>query len=696
MQKDNQEELLKLALSYYNEGSEQSYQKAFEFFQKSLNQGDVRANLYLGIMFEKGLGVSKNPYKAKEYFIEAYNNAVRGASAYLGSFFLYGKACEKNYKQALDLFCEATRECDPFGDFYLGVMYEEGLFVKKSEKRAKICYENAGREGVLEAYYKLGAMYAQGRGVKRSQKKATEYLALSCGENNSENNKFSTINNEKEAREALDNIVKKEHDKKMYYEIGVDLYDKEQYEDALNFFLKGADLNCDKCFFYLGEIYEEGSGVVVNAKKAISYYKKAYNLGNYNASYRLGLIYKYGEIVKRDYKKAMHYFYATCKKSNSKQIIAYSLHSIASFYEYGQGVKQNLNKAIEKYLESLKVYRNEFALLSLGSLYEYKDNYEQAICYYKSACDLKSVDAFLLLGKLYGEKLGQYVDAIETYKKALEVNLNDKEEAELFLALGNMYYCEKNTKESIKYFWSAAQKGNIDSHCMLAKIYSDSGFEEYNWDLAVNLARMVWNSGKRLPYIEKILNKQEEIQKQQINIENKQNNIQRQRVDSNELFQIACAFLKSENYKKALTYFLDSFNMGNLDSCVNLGYMYDKGLGVEINFEKAKEYYEIASKSNHKVACYNLGLMYKKGRGVDRNLEMALKYFQISSKQGDYDSAYEIGKIYESQKKFQLAKDAYVISYRMGNRKALMRYERIKNRPNILDKFFSYFSKEER
>lgn len=682
MQKDNQEELLNLALSYYNEGSEQSYQKAFEFFQKSLNQGDVRANLYLGIMFERGLGVSKNPYKAKEYFVEAYNNAVRGASAYLGSFFLYGKACEKNYKQALDLFCEATRECDPFGDFYLGVMYEEGLFVKKSEKRAKICYENAGREGVLEAYYKLGAMYAQGRGVKRNQKKATEYLALSCGENNSENSRFSTINDEKEAREALDNIAKKEHDKKMHYEIGVDLYDKEQYEDALNFFLKGADLNCDKCFFYLGEIHEEGSGVVVNAKKAISYYKKAFQLGNFYASYRLGRIYENGEIVKQDHKKAMHYFYATYKSIDSKKIASYSLHSIATFYEFGYGVKQNLNKAIEKYLESLEVYWNEYSLFSLGNLYDHEGNYNQAIYYYECAGKLGYGYALLTLGKLYEEKLCQDTLAIEAYEQALEKDLDEENRKEVLFRLGNVHYRERNTAKSIEYFWKVAKKDCADAYCMLAKIYSDDSLEEYNWSFALECAEMAKKLGEKTHDIEKIFKQQEKIQKNKI--------------DAQELFQIACAFLKSENYKKALAYFLDSFNMGNLDSCVNLGYMYDKGLGVEINFEKAKEYYEIASKSNHKVACYNLGLMYKKGRGVDRNLEMALKYFQISSKQGDYDSAYEIGKIYESQKKFQLAKDAYVISYRMGNRKALMRYERIKNRPNILDKFFSYFSKEER
>lgn len=694
MQKNNQEEKLNLALLYHKEGQEQNHQKAFELFQECLIQGDVRANLYLGIIFEKGLGVSQNLYKAKEFFTEAYKSGIKGASAYLGSFYLYGKACKQDYQQALKLFCEATRECNPLGDFYLGIMYEEGLLVKKSEKRAVACYESAGQEGVLEAYYRLGAMYAQGRGVRKNKKKATELLALSCGDRNTANQEKNNGGNE--AREALNNIVKKDQDKKMYYEIGVDLYDKEQYEDALNFFLKGIKLDCDKCYFYLGKMYEEGNGVTQDSNKTIFYYKKAYSLGNYNASYRLGLIYEYGEIVEQDYKKAMHYFYATCKKSDSKQIVAYSLHSIASFYEYGQGVKQNLNKAIEKYLESLEIYQNEFALLSLGSLYEYEDNYEQAIYYYKSACDLKSVDAFISLGKLYGEKLEQYTNAIETYKKALEIKPNDKEKEELFFALGNMYYCEKNIKESTKYFWSAAQNGNIDAHCMLAKIYSDSSFREYDWDLAVKLARMVWNSGKRLPYIEKILNKQEEIQKQQIDIENKKNNLQRQKVDSNELFQIGYAFLKSKNYKKAYDYFLDSFEMGNLDSCVNLGYMFENGLGVDENLEKAKDYYQKASKSNHKIACYNLGVMYKKGRGVDKDFEKALKYFQISSNQGDCDSAYEMGKIYEVQKKFQLAREAYIIAYQLGKQKALIRYEKIKNRPNIFDKIFGYFAKGEK
>ena len=69
MQKNNQEEKLNLALLYHKEGQEQNHQKAFELFQECLIQGDVRANLYLGIIFEKGLSHDRE-------LIDAYANRI--------------------------------------------------------------------------------------------------------------------------------------------------------------------------------------------------------------------------------------------------------------------------------------------------------------------------------------------------------------------------------------------------------------------------------------------------------------------------------------------------------------------------------------------------------------------------------------------------------------------------------------------
>lgn len=678
MQKNNQEEKLNLALLYHKEGQEQNHQKAFELFQECLIQGDVRANLYLGIIFEKGLGVSQNFYKAKEFFAEAYKSGIKGASAYLGSFYLYGKACKQDYQQALKLFCEATRECNPLGDFYLGIMYEEGLLVKKSEKRAVACYESAGQEGVLEAYYRLGAMYAQGRGVRKNKKKATELLALSCGDKGAE--KQSKANDEKEAREALDSIAKKEYDKKMYYEIGVELYGEEKYQDALNFFLKGEKLGCDKSMYYLGRIYEEEKWGGISVDKAIKYYKKASKLGNPYASYRLGRIYEDEEGIESSYTKAMRYFYLAIKNSSSQKITAYSLNSIASFYEYGQGVKQNEDKAIELYLQSLDSYWNEYALFALGHIYEYREDYNQAIYYYECAGKLGYGYALYCLSELYRKTLKDYSKAIQAFEQALELDLDEEDRREALYQLGYLYFFEvKDCQKGIRYFWEAGEANSIDAYCTLAKIYFNTDSKECNQSLALECATMAKKLGGVVPEIEGILKEQEDNQ--------------RRKVNAQESFEIGSAFLKSKNYKKAYAYFLESFNMGNLDACVKLGYMFENGLGVDVDIEKAKDYYEKASRYNHKTACYNLGVMYRRGRGVEKNLDTALKYFEISFKQGDCDAGYEIGKIYELQRKFHFAKDFYISSYQAGNQKALERYNKIKNRPNIFDKVFGLFLK---
>ena len=47
----------------------------------------------------------------------------------------------------------------------------------------------------------------------------------------------------------------------------------------------------------------------------------------------------------------------------------------------------------------------------------------------------------------------------------------------------------------------------------------------------------------------------------------------------------------SQDYKKALKFFLKSAESGNADAQNNLGYMYAYGIGVETDYGKAKDFY---------------------------------------------------------------------------------------------------------
>lgn len=60
-------------------GVEQNYQKAFEWFEQSANQGDIEALYNLGIMYQNGQGVKQDDKKSKEIFEQVCNAGIQQA-----------------------------------------------------------------------------------------------------------------------------------------------------------------------------------------------------------------------------------------------------------------------------------------------------------------------------------------------------------------------------------------------------------------------------------------------------------------------------------------------------------------------------------------------------------------------------------------------------------------------------------------
>ncbi|WP_066803473.1 tetratricopeptide repeat protein [Moraxella oblonga] len=68
-----------LASVYYEV---EQYDKAFELFTKSANQGNANAQYNLGIMYDNGQGVATNKTLAKVWFGKACDNGYQEACQY--------------------------------------------------------------------------------------------------------------------------------------------------------------------------------------------------------------------------------------------------------------------------------------------------------------------------------------------------------------------------------------------------------------------------------------------------------------------------------------------------------------------------------------------------------------------------------------------------------------------------------------
>lgn len=78
---------------------------------------------------------------------------------------------------------------------------------------------------------------------------------------------------------------------------------------------------------------------------------------------------------------------------------------------------------------------------------------------------------------------------------------------------------------------------------------------------------------------------------------------------------------------------LSKAKQGDAITQYNLGYMYEKGVGVEQNYIKAIEWYEKAAAQGYAIAQNNLGLMYLSGLGTEQNYAKAIELFERAAAQ---------------------------------------------------------------
>ncbi|MFZ3053643.1 MAG: tetratricopeptide repeat protein [Sulfuricurvum sp.] len=69
-----------------------------------------------------------------------------------------------------------------------------------------------------------------------------------------------------------------------------------------------------------------------------------------------------------------------------------------------------------------------------------------------------------------------------------------------------------------------------------------------------------------------------------------------------------------------------------------VGVMFERGIGIDINQTQSAKWYEKAAIQGHMDAQYNIGLMYVSGRGVEQSDQFAMMWLASAAKQGDKEA----------------------------------------------------------
>lgn len=126
-----------------------------------------------------------------------------------------------------------------------------------------------------------------------------------------------------------------------------------------------------------------------------------------------------------------------------------------------------------------------------------------------------------------------------------------------------------------------------------------------------------------------------------------------------EMLEFASFYAKAggeteKNHQLAFKWLDLAAKKGNKDALVNLGYMYENGLGVKKDYKRAMFLYIESANKGSGDAEYRLGKMYYFGNGVEKNYKTALTWYQSAAEgSGNKDAMFELGLMYEKGQGFK-------------------------------------------
>lgn len=106
-------------------------------------------------------------------------------------------------------------------------------------------------------------------------------------------------------------------------------------------------------------------------------------------------------------------------------------------------------------------------------------------------------------------------------------------------------------------------------------------------------------------------------------------------------------YMNKQNYSRAYALYKRAADAGYSGALNHLGYLYEKGYGVDKDLTKAFKYYMLAARKGNKYGLYNVGRMYEYGLGVNQNYEKSFEYYLASAEKGNEYSQYKIGYFYQ-------------------------------------------------
>lgn len=157
-------------------GVERDPAKAAEWLRRAAEAGNRDAAYQLGAMYESGRGVKQDGTQAVSWYRKAALLGDREAQVKVGKAYEEGKGVASDMGEALTWYRKAAGQGDTWAQNYIGFLYGNGKGVPHDDVEALKWFREAAANGNAQAEYNVGFMYANGRGVRRDDDEAIRWF----------------------------------------------------------------------------------------------------------------------------------------------------------------------------------------------------------------------------------------------------------------------------------------------------------------------------------------------------------------------------------------------------------------------------------------------------------------------------------------------------------------------------------------
>lgn len=316
-----------------------------KFKGQVMKPADMRSYVWyrIGKMHCYGLGTEQDYEKAFQWFLKSSQEGHKFAQYSLANLYYYGNSVEKDLSQAFLWYQKSASQGQPYASYAAAQMYSKGEYVAENKETAQRYYK-AALSGFLELeskdqaddnlFYKIGVMYKNGLGTEADISKAIDYFKRSA-----------EMNNKNGLYEYGKALIQGTH-------IEADL------EKGLECVEKAMKLKNSNAKRFFALEYISGEHFSQDIEKGLFMLTECADKGDSFACFQLGQFYLKGEIVTKDLERAEKYLLL----AEDNEFTQYAFGKL-----YLQEEKYDIQKAVDYFEKSAD--KNMWSSYQLGRLY---------------------------------------------------------------------------------------------------------------------------------------------------------------------------------------------------------------------------------------------------------------------------------------------------------------------------------------